>query len=45
MDLEIKYVMSSVAAVCNIVKEKDRTVKVKERVRDRGWWENNYRNA
>ena len=44
MDWEIEYVMSSVAALYNIVKEKDRTVKVKDRIRDRGWWENNYRN-
>ena len=44
MDLEIEYFMSSIAAVYNIVKEKDRTVKVKGRVRDRGSWENDYRN-
>ena len=44
MDWEIEYVMSSVAALYNIVKEKDRTVKVKDRILDRGWWENNYRN-
>ena len=30
MDREIEYVMSSVAAVYNIVKEKDRTVKKKK---------------
>lgn len=39
-NLEIEYVMKSVTVVYNIVKEKDRTVKLKNRVRYRGWREN-----
>ena len=42
MDLETEYVMSSVVVVYYI--EKDRTVKVKGRVRNRWWWGNSYRN-
>lgn len=40
MNVEIEYVMKSVAVAYNIVKEKDRTVKLKDRVRNRGWREN-----
>ena len=44
MNLRVECGLSSVAVVYNIVKEKDHTVKVKDRARERGWWEYSYRN-